>query len=196
LAASTSPVSRSATSQDAAGTAGGGGTSPAVTTSGPVPSRSPPTGPENGPPATAADAGPATTNAMVAATVRKARIPGTLERRRSFGDREVRRGRRPHVVHAAALTEGELRVTGVVRVVHVVVDRVQTRQRARVPAFWASAGSSGAAGASRLRATEPRANPPDWEANAAWAGTCSSAVELSNHATDDLASITLGGTSR
>src|SRR3954470_21601821 len=42
--------------------------------------------------------------------------------------------RRPHRADPGALARRELVVARVVRVVHVVVDRVQTRQRAGVPA--------------------------------------------------------------
>src|SRR4029453_6288851 len=46
----------------------------------------------------------------------------------------------PHAAHAAALAWRELVVAGVVGVIHVVVDRVETRQRAGVAAFGAAVG--------------------------------------------------------
>src|SRR6266508_1789617 len=51
--------------------------------------------------------------------------------------------RRPHVAHPGALARGELVVAGVVGVVHVVVDRVQARQRAGVAALGAAARRAG-----------------------------------------------------
>ena len=48
------------------------------------------------------------------------------------GDRRSAAVGRPQVVHPGALTRGELGVAGVVAVVHVVVDRVEARQRAGV----------------------------------------------------------------
>ena len=46
---------------------------------------------------------------------------------------------RPRLVHALGLTRSELGVATVERIVHVVVDRVETRRRTRIPAHGAAA---------------------------------------------------------
>ena len=76
LAASTWPVSTSATTYADAWTAGGA--APLATTVGFAVSRSPPTGPCGAWPAAVAVRGPATTSAVVAQAVRSKRIAGTL----------------------------------------------------------------------------------------------------------------------
>src|SRR5215207_3748076 len=78
LAASTSPVSASATTQAGALTAGGA--APSANTVGCLVSRAPPTGPFAGLPSADAVSGPATTRAVAAQAVSRTRIAGTLER--------------------------------------------------------------------------------------------------------------------
>src|SRR5689334_5757896 len=138
FAASTWPVSRSATTYEDAWTAGG--VAPVATTVGFAVISAPPTGPCS---AAVAVSGCATTSAVVAQAVRSKRIGGSLDARRGrrhltyrFRSRPVRG---PHVADPGALPRRVLVVARVVRVVHVVVDRVETRQRAGVPAGRATA---------------------------------------------------------